>query len=184
MNPFDCGPSLFPLTHFAPHALVDWLHDVGLEPPAPHAQMPDWQTWWQHFRPEMSPEQLHRCWQGLDKLRFFAVREVPDRPPVHVLLGVHWDNWEWTFFGDSFAAAWQNPDGSWKVADSGSLTIEGDLLHLHFGGLDDNTTTFAWTVQGDQLRLDWIEHVGPLYKGLPDESYWRAYLTKPLTRVS
>jgi hypothetical protein len=100
VNPFDCGPSLFPLTHFAPHALVDWLQDVSLEPPEPDAPMPDWQTWWNDTHSGMSPEQLQRCWQGLDKLRFFTVREVPDRPPVHVLLGVHWDNWEWTFVAE------------------------------------------------------------------------------------
>ncbi|HJZ57324.1 MAG TPA: hypothetical protein VKE74_20315 [Gemmataceae bacterium] len=100
VNPFACGPSFFPLTHFAPHAFADWLRDVGLEPPEPDAPMPDWQTWWREVRPDMSVEQIQRCWQGLDKLRFFVVREVPDRPPVHVLLGIHWDNWEWTFVAE------------------------------------------------------------------------------------
>ena len=94
------------------------------------------------------------------------------------------DNWEWTFDGDTFVASWQNPDGSWKVADSGTLDVDGDRLDLHFGGEVGSTTTFAWAMQGDQLRLTWLANDGPLFKGLPDETYWRAYLTKPLTRAS
>lgn len=94
------------------------------------------------------------------------------------------DNWEWTFEGDTFVASWQNPDGSWRVADSGGLTVEGDTLQIHYGGIGGDATTFGWEIAGDELRLDWQDYDGGLVKGLPDEMFWQAYLTKPLTRVS
>lgn len=95
------------------------------------------------------------------------------------------DNWEWTFTGDRFVATWQNPDGSMKVADSGTFDVQGDRVVLSF--LADevgDTTTFRWRKEGKRLWLVWERRDGALYKGIPDEAYWRAYLTKPLTRVS
>ena len=94
------------------------------------------------------------------------------------------DNWEWAFDGDSFVASWQNPDGSWRVADSGALTVDGDTLQIHYGGIGGDTTTFGWEIEDDHLRLTWQDYDGGLVKGLPDEMFWRAYLTKPLTRAS
>ncbi len=78
---------------------------------------------------------------------------------------------------------WQNPDGSWRVADTGSVEQDGRKLRLTYSGTD-NTTTFDWRIEDDRLWLTWRDYEGGLFKGLPDEAFWRAYLTKPLTRVS
>jgi hypothetical protein len=97
VNPFACGASLFYLTHFAPPQLADWLLDAGLEPPAPPAPVADWRAWWDEARPGMADEQAAHGWQGLDKLRFYEVREEPERPALELVLRVEWANREWTF---------------------------------------------------------------------------------------
>jgi hypothetical protein len=96
------------------------------------------------------------------------------------------DHWEWSFTGDDFVANWQNPDGSWKVADYGTFEVSGDRASFLFTAAagETNATTFKWRMDGDRLWLDWVDYRGAEYKGLPDEAFWRAYLTKPLARVS
>jgi hypothetical protein len=94
------------------------------------------------------------------------------------------DNWRWPVTGDRFVANWQNADGSWKVADFGTFEVVDDTMVLKYAGVDGNATTFEWRIVDDQLWLDWVDYEGKMYKGLPDEAFWRAYLTKPLTRTA
>lgn len=95
------------------------------------------------------------------------------------------DHWTWTFDRGLFKAMWQNPDRSWKVADSGTYTVQPPTLTLTFES--GRSTTFEYTLEQDQLLLDWQsdDDAGQgEAKGIPDEVFWRAYLTKPLTRAS
>ena len=96
------------------------------------------------------------------------------------------DQWEWTFDRGRFTARWLMPDEVWKVADHGSYDVQGPVVTLRFDSGDaGSSTAFRYRVDGDQLTLDWTAHQGQVeVKGLPDEAFWRAYLTKPLTRVS
>jgi hypothetical protein len=96
------------------------------------------------------------------------------------------DEWEWSFQDGSFRARWLTQDGVWKVADYGTFTADPKTVTLRFAeGDPGSTTTFRYTVAGDTLRLDWQGHQGTEdYKGFPDEAFWRAYLTSPLTRAS
>jgi hypothetical protein len=75
------------------------------------------------------------------------------------------------------------PDGVWKVADSGDFVVQDDQLELHYD-TNGTVTTFAWARDGDTLQLEWKAFDSDVeLKGIPDEAFWRAYLTKPLTRV-
>lgn len=96
------------------------------------------------------------------------------------------DQWEWSFDKGSFRARWLGPDGAWKVADYGTFTTGPETVTLTFAeGDPGSSTTFGYTVDGDKLHLDWQSHDGSgEVKGFPDEAFWRAYLTAPLTRVS
>lgn len=95
------------------------------------------------------------------------------------------DQWQWTFDGGKFKALWMTPDRVWKVADDGRYEVAGSDISMTFA--EGQTTVFAFTKEGDHLRLTWKSHDAnglPDSKGIPDEAFWRAYLTKPLTRVS
>ena len=93
------------------------------------------------------------------------------------------DNWEWEFEGGDFTARWMQPDRAWKVADYGTYEVQGDRLDLQFAETA-TTTTFTWAVADDELSLDWVKvNSDPLLKGIPDEAFWRAYLSEPLVRV-
>ena len=96
------------------------------------------------------------------------------------------DQWEWSFDQGAFTAKWMNPDGSWKVADYGTYTVEPQTVTLTFASGDPgSSTTFDYSVDGDTLRLDWRSHEGNQdVKGFPDEAFWRAYLSTPLARAS
>lgn len=94
------------------------------------------------------------------------------------------DNWKWEFADGFFTAHWQQPDGAWKVADYGTYELDGHTVAMTFSETLA-TTTFDWSVSGDTLTLDWrAVDSDPMYKGIPDEAFWRAYLTRPLTRES
>ena len=93
------------------------------------------------------------------------------------------DNWEWTFTGNEVQVAWQNPSGAWQSADSGTFEVVGDRAIFRFTNSGANVNTFRWKLDGDRLRLDWLEDDGGVVDGIPDEAYWRAYLTKPLVQV-
>jgi hypothetical protein len=61
--------------------------------------------------------------------------------------------------------------------------VQGDRLDLQFAETA-TTTTFTWAVADDELTLDWVEvNADPMLKGIPDEAFWRAYLSEPLVRV-
>jgi len=96
------------------------------------------------------------------------------------------DQWEWSFDNGSFTARWLTPDGVWKVADYGTFTADAESLVVTFAEGDaGSSTTFGYAIDGDTLRLDWQSHTGSEeVKGFPDEAFWRAYLSAPLTRVS
>jgi hypothetical protein len=96
------------------------------------------------------------------------------------------DQWEWSFDDGTFTARWLTPDGVWKVADYGTFSADADTVIVTFAeGDPGSSTTFGYTIDGDTLRLDWQSHAGSEeVKGFPDEAFWRAYLTAPLTRVS
>jgi hypothetical protein len=94
------------------------------------------------------------------------------------------DHWEWEFEDGSFTATWMQPDGAWKVADYGAYETDGNQVALTFSE-SGATSTFVWSVQGDDLTLDWqAVDSDPMLKGIPDEAFWGAYLTEPLTRAS
>jgi hypothetical protein len=93
------------------------------------------------------------------------------------------DNWEWEFQDGFFTARWMQLDRAWKVADYGTYEVQNDKLDLQFGETA-TTTTFTWTKRDDELTLDWVDvDSDPNYKGIPDEAFWRAYLSEPLVRV-
>jgi hypothetical protein len=93
------------------------------------------------------------------------------------------DHWEWEFADGYFTATWLQPDGAWKVADYGSFEVRDDQLSLTFQE-SGSTTRFSWQQQDDELVLEWRGvDADPLVKGIPDEAFWRAYLSEPLTRV-
>lgn len=96
------------------------------------------------------------------------------------------DQWQWTFDRGTFKAQWMQPDGAWKVADSGTYDVDPPSLSLTFGD-GGRTTVFRYTVTGDELLLDWQSHDAKGMadvKNIPDEAFWRAYLSQPLTRQS
>ena len=93
------------------------------------------------------------------------------------------DHWEWEFSDGYFTASWLQPDGAWKVADYGSFEVQGDRLSLTFQE-SGSTTSFSWQQEEDELVLEWLEvDADPMVKGIPDEAFWRADLSEPLTRA-
>ncbi len=96
VNPFHCFrlEKLYPdknfaglagLTSFPEPVFLDWVRELGLEPPeltrikpryAPPITMRDWAGWWDQHAPTMTELQRGRIWHALDKLEFFEIVET------------------------------------------------------------------------------------------------------------
>jgi hypothetical protein len=165
----DADPGADPTTSSVPTASPSESSDPAPEPSLPARLQGEWRL--EQTRADVV---RHLRQHGFGDLveRFLRVENVTEQ-----------DNWRWTFQGTGFVATWQNPDGSWRVADQGDVQVDGRRLRLVYGN-SSGVTTFAWRVQGDRLWLTWQDYEGEVWKGIPDEAFWRAYLTKPLTRVA
>jgi hypothetical protein len=87
VNPFRCGgPTLRNQTGLDADRLHDWAIDQGLTPP----EAGDWAAWWDEQSPKMTELQRDGMWQALDRLRFYEVVELPQRPVVYVAVAVNW----------------------------------------------------------------------------------------------
>jgi hypothetical protein len=74
-NPFLYGRGLDDWTSWPECVLRDWLLDAGLSPPESGADPADWVAWWEAHQP-LTELQRQRVWEGLDRVRFFAVVEL------------------------------------------------------------------------------------------------------------
>lgn len=94
------------------------------------------------------------------------------------------DIWEYDFYGENLTARYLNADGTWHAGVRATIEVDGDELRVY--DLEFLTTDiWRWTIDGDQLRLEWLGSEGPqTIKGLPVETFVRAYYTPPMTRVA
>lgn len=81
---------------------------------------------------------------------------------------------QWNLYGES--------DG--KPAEpidyDAEYKIDGDTVTFDHS---DGSTTHRWTVDGDTLKLEFVEGTMPPYEGIPDEVFQRAlYMTESFTR--
>jgi hypothetical protein len=92
VNPFRRGgASLADLTSLEPAVWHDWLLDAGVAPPAPGPDgVTDWGQWWDAEQGRWDELQRARVWQGLDRMRFFAVVEGRPRRRVYVVIEIGW----------------------------------------------------------------------------------------------
>ena len=85
-------------------------------------------------------------------------------------------------------------DGAWDLyGESGGgqpepidydaeYEIDGDTVVFHHS---DGSNTYRWSVDGDNLMLEFVDSTLPGYKGIPDEVFQRAlYMTAAFTRQS
>lgn len=91
--------------------------------------------------------------------------------------------WIWTFDSTAERARglWLYPDGVWKAAWAGPLTVKGRQLELG----DDQfqtTDTFRWRVSGRTMVLTPLDSTGAV-RGIPEKAYAHAYFTTPFTRA-
>jgi hypothetical protein len=94
VNPFRCGSTWAERCNLPEPVFCDFLRDAGIEPPAEEDR--DWALWWEQTAGTLTSLQRARVWEGLDRLRFFAVTERPARPVAYAVVQVQWnfnDNW-------------------------------------------------------------------------------------------
>lgn len=97
VNPFKCGASFAFRSRLPEPIFLDWLRDVGIEPPGSESTASwDWPAWWEQVRSELTPEQIAHVWAGLDLVRFYEVVARPACPVGYAVVEVQWeynDNW-------------------------------------------------------------------------------------------
>jgi hypothetical protein len=109
VNPFTYGGNaLHYQTSFDEGRLCDWLLDEGLEPPKPGKSGRDWQKWWQETHQSMTPLQIDKVWEALDKARFFEVVQRPAKPVVYLVVRINWR------YNDNF----------WEAEEEGGVTYD------------------------------------------------------------
>jgi hypothetical protein len=87
-----------------------------------------------------------------------------------------------TFYPDYFEIAWLLPDQSWDVGWTGTARAENEVIHFDDDYFEGVTDSFAWSVAGDELTLDYQKSTVAKVHGLPSETY-AAYFGQPWTRA-
>lgn len=84
---------------------------------------------------------------------------------------------------DTFNVAYFQEGQIWHVGWQGAATDVNGTLTLtdDFSSIVDS---YTWTVEGDQLTLDFAATTGGLLDTLPSEAYSRAHFSRPLTAVA
>ena len=92
------------------------------------------------------------------------------------MLSLTIENGAWDLYGESGGG---RPE---PIDYDAEYEIDGDTVVFHHS---DGSNTYRWSVDGDTLRLEFVESTLPGYKGIPDEVYQRAlYMTAAFTRQS
>jgi len=77
VNPFDYSADLEGCTGFPPAILRDWLLEADVTPPEVALEWPStWRDWWTVIADHLTELQVARCWQAMDKVRFFRLVEL------------------------------------------------------------------------------------------------------------
>jgi hypothetical protein len=98
VNPFRFGATWADRSHLPEPLFCDFLRDAGIE--IPDEKDRDWAKWWESTGAALSAAQRERVWEGLDRVRFFAVAERPERPVVYAVVEVKWNfNDQWYYPG-------------------------------------------------------------------------------------
>jgi hypothetical protein len=107
VNPFRCGTTWVDRCHLPESVFSDFLRDGGIAPPAKASRSKkkppvplDWAAWWEKKGAKLGEAERQRVWEGLDRLRFYEVREQPVRPVAYAVVEVQWNyNDEWYYPG-------------------------------------------------------------------------------------
>jgi hypothetical protein len=125
VNPFRCGTLWAERSHMPESVFCDFLEDVDIvlplfdpvgdtddlgqplnsftraileQKPLPEGVYRSWAHWWDKCRDSLSPNQIARVWEAMDRLRFFSVSEQPKRTVAYLVLEIRWNyNDEWYY---------------------------------------------------------------------------------------
>lgn len=104
--------------------------------------------------------------------RFERVAPISEKTSLVLQL----NDGRWDLYGE--------PDGGprQEIDFDAEFVVTGNRLEVSH---ENDSNTYRWSVEGDVLRLTWLETTYPDFKGIPEEVFQRAlYMTEDFVRES